>query len=86
MTDVELEPELRALRDDLRTARAQQRKLARIGQALTFVLVVVFVAFTAALYKKLVVQLLPAEFRTAAAGGSTEFPAQARAGAAITVG
>ena len=62
MTDVELEPELRALRDDLRTARAQQRKLARIGQALTFVLVVVFVAFTAALYKKLVVQYSPQSF------------------------
>ena len=62
MTDSGLEPALRVLRNDLRTTRRQQKKLARIGQALTLVLIIVFVAFVATLYKKLVVAYSPQSF------------------------
>ncbi len=62
MTDPGLESELRALRDDLRTARQQEKKLARIGQGLTIVLIIVFVGFVAALYSKVVTAYSPQNF------------------------
>ncbi len=62
MADPGLESELRALRDDLRTARQQEKKLARIGQGLTIVLIIVFVGFVATLYNKVVAAYSPRNF------------------------
>lgn len=62
MKDPVLESELRTLRNDLHTAKQEEKKLARVGQGLTIIFIIVFLGFVASLYNKVAAAYSPQSF------------------------